>query len=535
MSIYLGSESTGSFVVSATLSNTTGEPYCSSATSTASFNVRRIAGASFQAFTKVSLTRVDTEEVFTDIGSPSDLDSSTVEYPFDLSSFPPRFEPYDIVMTTTVGPCNQTFTATSQFYVLPPRTDGGSATRVDYLHGGLLYQDSPNSTWKQIFPYSYYVDWGAYLAGSSANLSAFAERGYNIIHPTPGGGSVPFNVTEFSAFLDQIEQEGLLLMYDMRWTYKNLSLLSQQVNSLKSRKSILLWYTADEPDGQGDPLNATSLAYNKIKELDPYHPTSLVLNCYNFYYEQYTAGTDIVLTDPYPIAVDTSFSAQYHTVCNTTYGCCGCDDCNGNFKDVSGRMDILQQYESWVSTPTAQNSSNGTEILQMNRMPKSFWGVPQAFGGSEFWTRPPTAEEEVVMAMLFINHNAKGIVAWNFPTTSELQDITSQLARLITSADVTGYLLGSNAQQLEVDGDDEGNVDAAGWKGNGNGKMLVSVVYMGYEDSEQQITVKLPGTPSNVQYLWPPPDAATWSTQTGGLVKPDMLGLEVSIMIVDLD
>jgi hypothetical protein len=534
MSIYLGSESTGSFIVSATLSNTTGEPYCSSAASSEHFNARGVALVGFQALAKVAISRADTGKVFADVRLSSPLDSTTVEYPFDLSAFPPRFEPYEIVMTTIIGPCNKTFTATSQFYVLPPRTDGGSVTRIDYHYGGLLYQGSSNSSWDQIFPYSYYVNWGAYLAGSSANVSAFAELGYNIIHPTPGGGSVPFNVSEFTAFLDQIEQEGLLLMYDMRWTYKNLSLLSQQVDNLKSRKSILLWYTADEPDGQGDPLNATSLAYNKIKELDPYHPTSLVLNCYNFYYEQYTSGTDVVLSDPYPIAVDTSYSAQYHTVCNKTYGCCGCDDCNGHFKDVSGRMDVLQQYESWVSSPNAQSSSNGTEVLQMKRMPKSFWGVPQAFGGSEFWTRPPTAEEEVVMDMLFINHNAKGIVAWNFPTIPELQDITSQLAKLITSAEATGYLLGANAQQLEVDGDDEGNVDAAGWESNGNGKMLVSVVYMGYEDIKKQITVNLPGIPSNVRYLWPPSDAAAWTAQTGGLVKADMLGLEVSIMIVDL-
>jgi hypothetical protein len=37
--------------------------------------------------------------------------------------------------------------------------------------------------------------------------------------------------------------------------------------------------TVDEPDGSGDPLNAMSDAYEAIRELDPYRPVSLVLNC----------------------------------------------------------------------------------------------------------------------------------------------------------------------------------------------------------------------------------------------------------------
>src|SRR5262249_36165730 len=110
MSIYLGSESTGSFIVSSTLSNNTGQPDCPSATPSPGVNASQVADVSFHALTKASITRIDTGEVFTDIGYSFGLDSTTVEYPFQLSGFPPRFEPYEIVMTTTVGPCNQTFT-----------------------------------------------------------------------------------------------------------------------------------------------------------------------------------------------------------------------------------------------------------------------------------------------------------------------------------------------------------------------------------------------------------------------------------------
>ena len=132
---------------------------------------------------------------------------------------------------------------------------------------------------------------------------------------------------------------------------------------LKARKSMLLYYTGDEPDGQvgnspcscfctenvanpvSDALNATKITYDLIKSLDPWHPVSLCLNCFNYYFEEYTSGADIIMTDPYPIGVNTSWSGPYNTVCNTTYGCCGCDDCNGNFEDVSSRLDIYKQYQ----------------------------------------------------------------------------------------------------------------------------------------------------------------------------------------------
>lgn len=73
---------------------------------------------------------------------------------------------------------------------------------------------------------------------------------------------------------------------------------------------MLLWYTGDEPDGQVDALNATKITYDLVKSLDPYHPVSLCLNCLNYYFEDYTSGADIIMSDPYPIAVNTSWSVQ---------------------------------------------------------------------------------------------------------------------------------------------------------------------------------------------------------------------------------
>jgi hypothetical protein len=181
-------------------------------------------------------------------------------------------------------------------------------------------------------------------------------------------------------------------MYDVRWNYRNITPMNEQVAFISSRKSLLLYYPADEPDGQTEPLNATKIAYDAIKAADPYHPVSLCLNCLNFYFEEYSSGADVSLSDVYPIAVNTSWSSQHDTACNTTYGCRGYDDCEGKFEDISRRFDLLKHYQ---------------EVLNQPMKPQ--WGASQAFGNETFWVRYPGPGEEVVMNVLSINHGAKRI------------------------------------------------------------------------------------------------------------------------------
>src|SRR4051812_5337487 len=74
--------------------------------------------------------------------------------------------------------------------------------------------------------------------------------------------------------------------------YMNATSVTAQVNHIKSRPNLLLWYTGDEPDGTSDPLDATVKSSYLIQSLDGgdgkggagYHPVSLVLNCENFYF-----------------------------------------------------------------------------------------------------------------------------------------------------------------------------------------------------------------------------------------------------------
>lgn len=179
-----------------------------------------------------------------------------------------------------------------------------------------------------------------------------------------------------------------------------------QIEWTRNRSNILTWYPADEPDGATDALNGTKLAYDLINQLDGYHPVANVLNCENYFFEDYgLAGSDIIMVDPYPIAVNTRWSKPWATFVDENYGDCGCDNCNGTFYDITTRID----------------SARDRARLSGFHRDKPVWIVPQAFddGQQEFWYRVPTGQEgEAVSPILAINHGATGSVAWNMQYSS---------------------------------------------------------------------------------------------------------------------
>ena len=185
-----------------------------------------------------------------------------------------------------------------------------------------------------------------------------------MIHPVPTYD----NHTALLQLIDKMEELGLWMMYDMRWTYMNLTDVSDEVSPLRSRKNILTWYTGDEPDGTSDPLNATTLTYDLLKDLDPYRPVSLVLNCQNYFWTEYSNGADIVMQDVYEIGNNVTFSNEWFTPCTDIRGDCGCDNCKGSFEDIRDRVTQFRER---------------MEVVGWERS-KTVWTVPQGFGGSEY-------------------------------------------------------------------------------------------------------------------------------------------------------
>ncbi|KAF2247709.1 hypothetical protein BU26DRAFT_460064 [Trematosphaeria pertusa] len=422
----------------------------------------------------------------------------------------------------------QTFQSMSEITTLPARNDTGSTARIDRLYGGISVSSSlTNNTWKPIFPYSFYTSWdwiSSTINNSSAtkNLTTFRQLGYNIIHIVPPGGTHPFDHTIFDQFLNICDALELYIMYDMRHTYQNNTSIATQLAPLQPHPSLLLYYTADEPDGWCDPLDATSTAYNAIRAIDQYHPISLVLNCANFYFREYTAGADIILEDTYPLILSSTFSPVYNTPCNATYGDCGCDNCHvadpaypayvhNAFLDILDRTENMYAYQEWIG----------------NVYRKPVWGVPQGFfDANSFWSRWPTREEEAVMGLLRVNHGAKGIVAWIYPTSAEVESVTSELATVIGAQDVTAFLLGAERMPLETSGGD-GLIDAAAWVSGA--EILVIAVYQGSAAVNGTAEIKMPKAVENVEPLW---GSGGWMISAEGesLVKVELEGLDASIM-----
>lgn len=495
MSLYTAADGEGSFIIDADISYIRGDPL-HDATSDSSKDLQL----------EISIADGDLH-----LHHTVPINSSSIELNFPLQHLSPRLKPYPVTLKATRGDGSHVYTATTELHHLPDRTDGGSITKLDSLYGGLLVQK--DDSWSPLLPYSYYASWDSF-ANSTANVESFKDQGYNIIHIVPGTGALDeaFNLTQLSHFLDKCDDIGLWVMWDMRWTYQDLDSVNKQVSLLKDRKSLLLWYTADEPDGPGDPLNATRHAYDAIKARDPWHPVSLALNCFNFYFEEYSSGADIVLSDVYPIAVNTSWSTTYKTPCNTTYGCCGCDDCHGEMEDISTRLDSLVEYQEWL----------GME-------PKAIWGVPMAFGDAEFWSRKPTGEEEISMTMLSLNHNAKGIVMWDWPTSEALAETTSGLSRVLASSEVAGFLLGAHTVALKAKG--HSKIDAASWRVGD--RMLVSILSLQTPEWSSDVTVDLPEGAQSVSKVLL--GEGKWKLEDGNLVKNGGQGLETDLFIVEYE
>ncbi|EXF78230.1 hypothetical protein CFIO01_00225 [Colletotrichum fioriniae PJ7] len=505
LSIYLETDATANLLIDAAVSNQVGSPlpvgYGSNYTNSTSkpLTVEILLGEDVLA----------TEEVV--------LGSRDNEVALPLDSLTPRMEAYNITIRTKLDPLH-VYEGWTEFPYLPYPEDYGSVSRIDNLYGGLLAQRGKDAAWDLIFAYTYYTQWTLYWNDSVDTLNEFAAMGYNVIHIVPTGslGEIPFPWDEFEPYLQRADELGLYLRYDVLWTWPNLTNMVDQVTRLRTHPSILLWYQSDEADGKANPANSTGMAYEQIKAIDPYHPVSLALNCWDFHYAEYGAGADIIMSDVYPVAINATFSTVYDTECNATYGCCGCDDCEGNFEDISVRLDEFYRRD---------------EILGWQ---KTQWFAPQAFGNETFWARYPTAEEEVVMTVLSVNHGAKGIVMWNYPATPELEGLTSKLAGVFTNEAAVGFLLGTErTQDLAVEG--AKRIDAALWIDEAKKQLLVSVVNLSYDEISGEIRVVLPDgveIGEVVEVLW---GDVAWEMGEGGLVATEgLLGLQTSVLIAEL-
>ena len=432
-------------------------------------------------------------------------------FSFTLSSLKARDKPYSISLYGTSLDGYQSYSATTEIYILPDLTDGGSAVKIDNLYGGLWVQNKKNnwSGWYAVYPSGFYAD-ADYIFQSPNNLYAYQDYGMTSINLVPD--DTTFNYDTLSEYWDMMDEVNLLNLYDMRYTFTNTTLLTEQVNMFKNRTTLLMWYTGDEPDGAGNDLNSTEIAYKAIKAIDPYHPVSLVLNCANFYFKDYTAGADIIFEDAYPVGINATWSQPFDTPCNLTYGDCGCDDCLGELEDVSDRLDTFANYQAALETSA-----------------KPLWAVLQGFGGDGYWATVPSEAEFLAMMMLGVNHNAKGLSSWWYPSSTPLQAIMGTIGQILQTSPVIDFVYGANpVSKLPVKNGPL--LDVSAW--TVGSKMMVGIANGDYVASSKEVTITLPATVESIaQTVY---GDSSWTVSGGKLQKKGLDGLEVDILIVNM-
>ena len=500
--IYDSSERQGQFVVEVSVSHTHGHPLRGAPQLSDVGNEAICTGFEFEIRVE------ETGQLL--VSASASIATGAELFTFEFGKLEPRIWQYNAMLNATVV-CKggeQRTTNTTDLYFLPAKNTG-STVKVDNLHGGMLVaNDVTNYTFQPLLPFGFYTSCSGYLNLSSANVAVYKDMGFNSINPV-----CAFTDGDLGYVFDWMDEANVWYQYDMRGSYTNLSSVAEQIPLIKDRSSFLSWYTADEPDGWQHGLNSTRLAYDFLREQDPYHPVGLVLNCDNYYFEQYSAGSDYVLQDTYPIGIDPNFSRPWNTICNATYGDCGCDNCVGDVTDVSNRLDSYIKYQEWLG-----------------EWKKPLWSVLQAFHG-EYWSRDPTAEESWAMLLLSFNHGAKGIVSWIFPTSDILSEAHSTFAKVATVPPVSTILL--NADPMPVNMGDPASLDVAFW--SYGMEVMVSIVNLGRADNQHEVTVELPFVADHIgSQCWGDTDWILVEGHQGWSLKAmkGLQGLSTSIVIL---
>ncbi|KXX76531.1 hypothetical protein MMYC01_205990 [Madurella mycetomatis] len=491
-SLYLDSEEYGEFVVNAEFSRYHGTPWPNT-TSESRWANRLI----------FSINLVENDDPIVQNTVP--VNSTGNLFRFELSRLKPSLEPIRVVLYGAPEGGTPAWTATTSLYYLPEK-ENGSVTRIDNLKGGLWFKNAAsNHKFEPLLFYGFYASHDGFLRNNNVTeIQQYADLGLNAMTPL----TIYRDSADMFAYMDKIN---LHFMYNLREGYKNLTYVEENVLAARDAEAIFAYWSSDEPDGWQDPFSAPLAAYSLIRRLDPYHPVAITLNCQNYYFAEYSAGADFIMEDVYPIGINSTWS-KWGTECNTTYGDCGCDNCEGTVQDVSSRLDDLATYERWLGL-----------------WPKTKAHNPQSFHGQDYWLRDPTVGEEHVMNVLAFNHGAQGIISWLWPTSETLAAAHGELASVVTKAPVLNFLVGGDGPtpiQAEANGTDV--VDASYWIVGR--QMLVSVANGGYVDIED-VQVPAPNATVIASTPW---GSVQWELEGGKLSVPLLPALATSMVVLDL-
>lgn len=239
--------------------------------------------------------------------------------------------------------------------------------KTDRLTGGLIVDEKP------FFPFGFYC----YSPVYSTLPEEEAVKGFNMISPYQK--VLPATLDERMAYMDRCAELGMKVHYNLLsvsggggvgsqieglTSDSARQLLVDEIHTFMDHPALLAWYISDEPFPSRIEPDSLSRIYSLIKELDPWHPVSIVFMApFTSTAKKYASALDIVMADPYPVP------------------------------------DMQPSYTGTVT------KSLFSEFKGKNPV----WLAAQSFGGGEIWRREPTSNEVRQMVYQAIINGATGI------------------------------------------------------------------------------------------------------------------------------
>lgn len=257
---------------------------------------------------------------------------------------------------------NTLFSKKIEILILKPKQN---AVQIDRLNGGLFVQGLP------FFPFGFYC----YSPVNPLLLEEEAVKGFNLVSPYQKIYEDRLN--DRIEYMNRCAELGLKVNYNLCSVAggggvgsgllsipeeKRIKLLENEVKRFKDHPALLSWYISDEPGLNKFPAEKLENIYQIIKNLDPYHPISIVFNLPD-QAKKYAEAFDILMADVYPIP----------------------------FQNIEKVEKVTK------------------ELFADFKHQKPIWLVPQAFGGNEWWQREPTKQELRAMTYLALAKGATGI------------------------------------------------------------------------------------------------------------------------------
>ena len=320
-----------------------------------------------------------------------------------------------------------------------------NAVQVDRKTGGVVTRSMP------LIPVGFYC----YSPVQPMIQEEEVVRGFNLISPYQNIPRTDLKMRK--VYMDRAAELGMKVNYNLlsvatsgtgfnrnQDPEERMEMFRREVEAFKDHPALLSWYLADEPDGHKTDPEILKILYRTIKEIDPYHPVSIVFMHYGSE-RKYADSYDISMGDLYPVPRS----------------------------PVAG----VSKFQKAMSD----------ELL----LEKGIWLVPQAFGGNEWWTREPTADEiraAVYMGLIngstgfqfFIRHGQNG-----FPKSTTAWGEAAATA--LELAELTPYVMSGQDAPLATVNDTM--IDVRAWA---RGKNLM-IVAVNKENKPKDFTVSLDG------------------------------------------